>query len=318
MMRTKDVVLMATVTSFEAMPHPGRHELRRFAELFEPVFKASSLEARRNAVAALSRLETIPQPVAWFIASQPIAVAALFLTTSKAIDDNTLIAVAKSQGAEHARAIARREALSVKVVDALVALRHEGPLPTARMAASEAMAVAADDANVIAAASETALPAPTKAVEPVDTPMIKTAAEDPSQPLSPGERLRATLKDMVRREAISNSQIEPDAEAETKAALLVRFARKGAARAYSMVLADLIGSSRWLTDRIMMDVSGLQLATVLKACRIDPQDGEFALTQFYPHLSEMTGRLSRAAFLLSTIEEGDAENRLSGWIRADD
>ena len=96
MVRTKDVVLMATVSSFEVMGQPGRHELRQFAELFEPVFRASSLEARRNAVAALARCAVLPDAVSWFLASQPVELAAIFLTRSPAIDDNMLIAIARS------------------------------------------------------------------------------------------------------------------------------------------------------------------------------------------------------------------------------
>ncbi len=34
--RKKDVVLMATVTSFEGLTHPSKSELRQFAELFTP------------------------------------------------------------------------------------------------------------------------------------------------------------------------------------------------------------------------------------------------------------------------------------------
>ena len=47
--RNKDVVLMATVTSFQALSHPGKSELRQFAELFQPLFAGSSAEARREA-----------------------------------------------------------------------------------------------------------------------------------------------------------------------------------------------------------------------------------------------------------------------------
>jgi len=133
--RTKDVVLMATVSSYQGMTHPTRNELKQFAELFEPIFKASSQEARRNAVAALSRCETVPAGVAWFLATQPIELAAIFLTSSPALDNDLLIAVARSQGAAHAKAIAARENLSVKVVDALVA-QHQMLPSRARTVAS--------------------------------------------------------------------------------------------------------------------------------------------------------------------------------------
>ena len=126
-MRRKDVVLMATVTSFESLPHPSRSELRQFAELFGPLFTASSEEARRQAVAALSQCATVPSTVAFFISGQPIAIAAPFLASSPCLDDDTLIAVARTQGAAHIRAIVRRENLSPKVIDALVSLRQDRP-----------------------------------------------------------------------------------------------------------------------------------------------------------------------------------------------
>ena len=65
--RNKDVVLMATVTSFQALSFPGKWELRQFAELFQPLFAGSSMEARREAVAALSQCPNVPGAVALFI-----------------------------------------------------------------------------------------------------------------------------------------------------------------------------------------------------------------------------------------------------------
>src|SRR3546814_4058212 len=110
-----DVGLMATVTSFESLPHPSKSELRQFAELFAPLFDASSEDARRQAVAALSQSSNVPSAVAFFIASQPISVAAPFLASSPCLDDDTLVIIARMQGAAHARAIVRREKLSPKV-----------------------------------------------------------------------------------------------------------------------------------------------------------------------------------------------------------
>ena len=118
---------MATVTSFEALPHPSKSELRQFAELFAPLFAASSEEARRQAVAALSQCATVPRAVAYFIASQPISIAAPFLVSSPCLTDDQLITIARSQGGAHARAIVRREHLSPTVIDALVGLRHSEP-----------------------------------------------------------------------------------------------------------------------------------------------------------------------------------------------
>jgi uncharacterized protein (DUF2336 family) len=281
MVRTKDVVLMATVSSYESMTHPGRHELKQFAELFEPVFKASSVEARRNAVAALSRCETLPQAVALFLANQPIEIAALFLTRSKAIDDNTLIAVARTQGPAHAKAIAARENLSVKVVDALVAL-HQGH----------------DFGRPIT--QETKLP------------------ELSSRSSEREEQVRLQLKSLVYRDTLERTDSHEDDMAEMRDALLIRFARLREARDFSATLANILSSSLWLTNRIMLDVSGVQLATALIAIDTQKQDGIFILKQFYPHLNAMNGETGRAEMLWHGLNVDDCRERLRVWIRADD
>jgi uncharacterized protein (DUF2336 family) len=280
--RTKDVVLMATVSSFESMGQPGRHELRQFAELFEPVFKASSAEARRNAVAALSRCPMLPVAVSWFLGQQPIDIAAIFLTRSPAIDDDTLIAVARSRGAAHAKAIAARENLSVKVVDALVSL-HQGQEMGRRLPAPDGAETGA--APVIAAR---------------------------------GEQLRRELKSLVYRDTIVRAEQHPDNLEALQQALLVRFARLRQARDFSQVLSNVLGSSLWLTNRIMLDLSGLQLATALISINTPAEDGVFILGQFYPHLAVATGDAKRAESLWSGLDAGECRDRLGAWIRADD
>jgi uncharacterized protein (DUF2336 family) len=283
MARTKDVVLMATVSSFEHMSQPGRHELKQFAELFEPVFKASSLEARRNSIAALSRCPSMPQSVMWFISTQPIELAAIFLTSSPAIDDDMLIAVSRTQGPAYAKAVAARDNLSVKVVDALVAL-HQGldkersPAPAAEENRSQA--------ELLAAARE--------------------------------EEMRQTLKSLVHRDTLVRSEETPEDDELMQQALLVRFARLRDAHNFSTTLADTLGASRWLSHRILLDLSGLQLATALIAMGITPADGEFILTQFYPHLKERAGEWPRAAMVWSGLDAEECADRVRIWIRADD
>lgn len=162
---------MATVSSFEGLQPPTRSELRQFAELFTPLFVASSDDAKRQAVAALSQCAAIPQAVALFIGCQPIAISAPFLIASPAIDDDTLITVARTQGVEHMRAIVSRDALSPRVIDVLVGLRHAAPkrqvetiepAPTvdraevAEALASAAMPFVALEAGQVKAIAETA------------------------------------------------------------------------------------------------------------------------------------------------------------------
>jgi uncharacterized protein (DUF2336 family) len=281
--RTKDVVLMATVSSFEAMPHPGRNDVRQFSELFEPVFRASSQDAQRNAAAALARSPHVPRSVAWFIATQPIAVAALFLAASPILDDDLLIAAARLKGRDHAKAIAARPNLSVKVVDALVAL-HQG-LPERP-------------------AKPLAAPAP--------------MADNPGQSrLAREETMRQTLKSLVARDALTRQEESEDAGAEREEALLMRFARLREAKAFSRMLAHCLGSSIWLTNRIMLDLSGLQLATALKALGLHDGETRFALTQFYPHLSEEVAGGARADAVIASLDAEECADRVGVWIRAD-
>jgi uncharacterized protein (DUF2336 family) len=294
MVRTKDVVLMATVSSFENIVQPGRHELKQFSELFAPVYRASSPEARRNAVAALSRCPTLPDAVARFIASQPIEIAALFLTRSPAIGDETLIAIARSHGAAHAKAIAARDNLSVKVVDALVSL-HDGHA-SRRPAVAEVLA---------AAAPRTAPPA---AIE--NTAVTATVSGE--------EALRQQLKSLIQRDTIARAEEDPDQRDATHDALLVRFARQRQARNFSRLLASVLGSSQWLTNRILIDVSGLQLATALVAMGMTEEDATFILRQFYPHLAAADGTGTAVDTLWRRLDAASCGDRLAAWIRADD
>ncbi|MBX9455515.1 MAG: DUF2336 domain-containing protein [Rhizobium sp.] len=253
-MRMKDVVLMATVSTFESMPQPGRHELRQFSELFEPVFKASGAEARRNAIAALSRCATLPEQIARFIACQPIGLAAIFITTSPALSDEFLIEIARSQGPTHARAVAARDNLSVKVVDALVSLHT-----ALDKQAPEEIAPRRD--------AETAL------------------FEEQGFVVTREEQVRQQLKALVQRDTLARAAEAPESLEDMSMNLLVRFARLREARNFSHALADALGSSRWLSERIMLDLSGQQLATALMALGAEPVDGQFMLAQLYPHLA---------------------------------
>ncbi len=163
---------MATVSSFEGLQPPTRSELRQFAELFTPLFVASSDDAKRQAVAALSQCAAIPQAVALFIGCQPIAIAAPFLISSPAIDDDTLIAVARMQGVDHMRAIVNRDALSPRVIDVLVGLRHAAPK---RQAETIETAPAADRRDVAEALAIAAMPYITPIAEERPTAIAEIA-----------------------------------------------------------------------------------------------------------------------------------------------
>lgn len=285
---------MATVTSFEGMNHPSKSELRQFAELFTPLFQASSDEAKRQAVAALSQCPTVPQAVALFIGCQPIAIAAPFLTSSQAIDDDTLITIARTQGAAHAKAIVRRSSLSPKVIDALVSLHQAEP--------ERGMTIA-----------ETAAAQPTAALD------LTASIPDPeAERLAREEVLRQKIKQIARHLARDDTdRLGLRNLSDAQEALLVRFAREREAQQFAATLADALSSSRWLAERIMLDTSGQQLALTLVSLGMGFADAVYALERFYPQLAERHGSVSRAWLVLDDIDAEESHARVEAWRRAD-
>lgn len=350
---------MATVTSFEALAFPSKSELRQFAELFTPLFHASTEEARRQAVAALSQCPNVPGAVALFIASQPISIAAPFLVSSPCLSDDLLIMIARTQGADHARAIVRRDQLSPTVIDALVGLRHSEPTRTAAPAAEaepkgEAMArttarTAASDRAATAAAATTAgaakdLSAAGAAAETVAAPATtsksgktarsarteKTAAAAASSEaetaagavtVSAAER-EEQLRDQIRRLAAhvnrpSSDRLGLRTITAMQAALLVRFARNREGAHFATTLADILSSSRWLAERILLDLSGRQLATTLLGVGMEAAEAVFVLERLYPHLAKPAPGATRAEQLWNGLVALDCEERIETWRRAD-
>jgi uncharacterized protein (DUF2336 family) len=295
--RKKDIVLMATVSSFESMPHPSKSALRQFAELFTPLFQASSDDAKRQAVAALSQCPHVPPAVALFIGCQPIAIAAPFLASSQTIDDDTLITIARTQGAAHAKAIVRREHISPRVIDALVSLRQAEPGRGSWPAE--------------AATIEEQPPA-----RNIDSP----SSADPAEPTRHAreEALRQEIKQIARHLSNENNdRLGLRTLSDLQEALLVRFAREREAAHFATTLADALSASSWLAERILLDLSGQQLAVTLTSLGMQLADAVFVLERFYPHLSDTHGSVSRAWLVLDDVDPEDSERRVEAWRRAD-
>lgn len=106
--RRPDIVLMATVSGFESLERPTRHDLLQFAELFEPLFRIAAPQTRRLAAAALSRCPEVPEAVARRIVEEPIEIAAPFLAHSPALKNEAVAALARRQGADHADVLSHR------------------------------------------------------------------------------------------------------------------------------------------------------------------------------------------------------------------
>lgn len=289
---------MATVTSFESLKHPVRSELKQFAELFHPLFEASTEEARRQAVAALSQCPHVPPAVALFIGLQPISIAAIFLTRSPAIPDETLITIARTAGEAHARAIARRDNLSPMVIDALVSLRHSAPRTAA---ASPAAATAATTEAQAAPAAAASAEAPPAAPEGGREEEIRREIKGLARHLFPA------AEDRQGRRSLSPLQ----------EALLVRFARSGDIGGFTTVLADALTVSRHLVARILADLSGHQLATTLVALGLRDADAASVLAGLFPALGPHLGHGTAAEELLESLDQRDCDARLDAWCRAD-
>jgi uncharacterized protein (DUF2336 family) len=293
--RRKDIVLLATVTSFESLRHPRKSDLHQFAELFLPLFEASSEEARRQAAAALSRCPNVPASVAFQIGSSPIGIAAIFLTRAPSIDDATLLAIINAQSPAHATAIARRENLSVKLVDALVdrrqsssiAARHSTPAQARPAVPSEQMSV------------------------PDRPPIDETRVQRE-------EKLRNELKTLARQQVpVAAAEIVIEPISELNAALLVRFARLAEIYLFASTLTSAMSSSIDLAERMLLDVSGHQLAVALVALEMPQEDLRLVLQVFYPDLDERLGGKTRGEMLLSELEPKACRERLRHWLEAD-
>ncbi|WP_092932718.1 DUF2336 domain-containing protein [Rhizobium sp. 9140] len=287
----KDAVLMATVSSFEGLRQPRSSDLKQFCELFEPLFMASSDEARRQAAAALARSPHVPPSVALQIGSAPIAIAALFLTRAVSIEERVLLDIIRHQSPSHANAIARRDNLSVRVVDALVERRDSTSRPAASM------------------------PEPPK---PVAAPAKETAS------LEREERLRAELKALARTagQPLAAPATPPRrpllALDATHEALLVRFSRSGEVNLFAATLSHALDCSAVFGERLVLDVSGWQLAVTLSALGTPRMEMVRMLTTLYPYLGERNGSATRCDALLDGIDPVDAKTRVEGWIAADD
>lgn len=326
--RNKDVVLMATVTSFQALSFPGKSELRQFAELFQPLFAGSSVEARREAVAALSQSPSLPLSVAAFIASQPIAIAAPFLAASPALSDDMLIMIARTQGADHARAIVKRERLSPTVIDALVSLRHALP-PRPEKSEIETTTAKPQEAaeptsfeRVMADLTMADLPGattnPVTVSKTANVPAETSTPEATPTDQAREEMLRQTIKRMAYQQRPATSDRLGRRQATPlQTALLVRFARSHDGSLFATTLADLLSSSRWLAERILLDISGRQLATTLAGVAMDDREAIFVLEHIYPHLARRENGASRAENLFFGLDPVEAEARIDSWIRAD-
>lgn len=313
-----DIVLMASVSGFECLACPGRHDLRQFAQLFLPLFEAASPEARRTASAALSRLDTVPAEVAEMLTFQPIDIAAPFIAHYPNLSEAVLARAIARHGAGHARVAARRTDLSAA---GLVALRALGEPSVNRVLMLRGLVE--DQPPLVPELDLDELSDDRGS----DTPAMYDEVSDAARHSS--DALRAKLKEMVQRQPSAKPKAKSKAPAPQQpstvsrrlaaahAARLARFAKPDQAEWFATALADAMASSFALAERIMLDISGRQLATTLVALGVDDVVSRAALEAHFPPLAQSSGATSRAGRLIAGLDRDECAARLDAWLRAD-
>lgn len=328
--RRKDAVLMAAISGLECLDHPSRQDLVRFSRLFIPIYTTASQEARRTASATLSRLSRVPDDVAELLINEPISIAAPFIVHYPLLNESALTRAVMRHGAPHARAAARRSDLSPKAiaklqelkdpsVDGLLVLR--GLIPDPASATSGRPLPGADAST-----------RPTVDAPPLD-PSEKLRAElralvsGSPTPKSPLNRPTSTQKPFGATDApspaLANANSAPASTAarrrvgDVRLAQLARHAKTDQESWFATALADAMGASFALAERIMMDLSGRQLATALIGLGAPESTIKSALECFFPHLTKPSARHTLATDLIEELDSDSCAARLQAWQRAD-
>ncbi|WP_375588921.1 hypothetical protein ABWH89_18270 [Hoeflea alexandrii] len=328
--RRKDAVLMAAISGLECLDHPSRQDLARFSRLFMPLYREAGLDTRRTASATLSRLSRVPEDVAEMLINEPIAIAAPFIVHYPLLNENALTRAVMRHGAPHARAAARRSDLSPKAIAKLQQLKDPS----------------VDGLLVLRGLIPN--PASSTVREPESGSVSNTRPTVDAPPLDPSEKLRAQLKAMVAAasptpksplnrptsprkplasDALAPGRTRPDAAVTSAAARrrvgdvrlaqLARHAVTDQESWFATSLADAMGASYALAERIMMDLSGRQLATALIGLGAPESTIKSALESFFPHLAKPSVKHTLATDLIEELDSDSCAARLQAWQRAD-
>lgn len=342
---------MAAISGLEYLDRPSRQDLARFSKLFLPMFEAASPQTRRTASAALSRLPRVPDDVAEILINQPIDVAAPFIAHYPGLKENALTRAVRQNGAPHARAAARRSDLSPQAISALRALNDpsvegllvlRGLIPdparqTSRKFESRIERVTNAERRTVetppldpseqlreqlrALALRAPSPAP---AAPLNRPLspLRPGTERPKAETPVRQDRRAGRAGLAGPSAPGNAR--PAASAATRKRLdearlgqLARYAKPDHESWFATALADAMDTSYALAERIMMDLSGRQLATAMIALGAPEATTRAALESFFPHLSRPSRHQTQASDLINDLDPGICSERLSAWRRAD-
>jgi uncharacterized protein (DUF2336 family) len=331
--RRKEAVLMAAISGLECLDHPSRQDLARFSRLFIPLYREAGQDTRRTASATLSRLSRVPEDVAEMLINEPIAIAAPFIVHYPLLNENALTRAVMRHGAPHARAAARRSDLSPQAIAKLQQLKDPS----------------VDGLLVLRGLIPDPASAPVQKPAPAPATTSRPTVDAP--PLDPSEKLRAQLKAMVAasptpksplnrptstRKPLASDALAPkttpaaarpvaDSASEAarrrvgdvRLAQLARHAATDQESWFATALADAMGASYALAERIMMDLSGRQLATALIGLGAPEGTIKSALESFFPHLAKPSVRHTLATDLIEELDSESCAARLQAWQRAD-
>ena len=188
----------------------------------------------------------------------------------------------------HARAISRREELSPAIVAALSSM---------------------DDAAV------------SRSLRLRHTPKDKPAGLLPSQEATRRyneDVLRNRIEDLALRRVSAANQ-SADAKPETgrpDIRQLIRAAESSQPTRFAQLLSRALGAQRSLADRIMLDLSGRQLAMALFALEMHDDDINRVLVAVFPHLGQTIDGVPEAELLIRGTDRRTSIERVMAWVRA--
>lgn len=280
--------MLAAIAGFEALKHPTSHDLRQFSNLFIGLYTLTSEDTRRTAAAALSRIDFLPQEVAMIVADQPIRISAPFLALSPSISDPVLLQTISRHGGAHARAISRRNTLSPKVKEALTELDDA--------AVARSIRLRHDAGTRVPALSPEAL--------------AKRRQDD--------DLLRNRIKEMAlaRISRAEKLKQRPTETGRPDISQLVKFAQASQPSRFSRLLARALGSDHSLAERILLDVSGTQLAMALQTLNMSDTEILRVLVGIYPLLAAYSGEDQHAVLVLQATDRAESARKVAAWIRA--
>jgi uncharacterized protein (DUF2336 family) len=118
--------LATAVSGFFEEHELNETEQRLAGEIIMNLVRQAEVDLRQALAERLAVQENVPQDVILFFANDQISVARSVLMHSPMLKDIDLLFVIQSQGEEHWRAIANREAISPAVVDRLIDTHEPG------------------------------------------------------------------------------------------------------------------------------------------------------------------------------------------------